>query len=197
MAKKGSRKLLEEYFLEHVGQVLDSKELKTASGDVSEWARRIRELRDELGMQIESHNDRADLRPGQYILISSTRLPQNKRSISKEVRAIVLDRDGGICQLCGAVAGEPHPIDGKPSRMQIAHVIDKSSGGTDEIDNLKCLCSHCNEGAKNVTTIRPTYKQLLVQVRRSPNHDQLELLRWLIKKYKTHLELELQQSHDL
>ena len=47
-----------------------SDELRKASGNISEWARRIRELRTEEGYQILTHNDRGDLTPGQYLLES-------------------------------------------------------------------------------------------------------------------------------
>ncbi|HAJ46463.1 MAG TPA: HNH endonuclease, partial [Alphaproteobacteria bacterium] len=36
---------------------MDSTELREAAGGISEWARRVRELRNEEGYQILSHND--------------------------------------------------------------------------------------------------------------------------------------------
>jgi len=45
MAKKvGARTKLREFFIAHVGEVLDSDTLRDMAG-ISEWARRIRELR--------------------------------------------------------------------------------------------------------------------------------------------------------
>ena len=35
---------------------------------VSEWARRVRELREKEGWPILTHNDSTDLKPGQYLL---------------------------------------------------------------------------------------------------------------------------------
>jgi hypothetical protein len=61
----GAREKLRNHFLANVGRVLDSESLRTAAGGISEWARRIRELRDEEGFQILSHNDLASLKPGQ------------------------------------------------------------------------------------------------------------------------------------
>jgi len=44
----------------------------------------------------------------------------------------VLDRNGFTCQMCGAVAGEPHPYDpSRKTRLHIGHIIDKSLGGSD------------------------------------------------------------------
>ncbi len=144
----------------------------------------MRELRDEEGMDILSHNDRSDLRPGQYVLRSLTPRPAFAREMSKEIRAFVLDRNGFTCQMCGAAAGEPHPFDPtKKARLQIGHIIDKSQGGTDDPSNLRALCSVCNEGAANVTLPRPDAMKLLMQIRRAPGSDQLEVLRWLVGKF--------------
>lgn len=110
-AKKGARAKLREHFLTNIGRVMDSDELREVAGGITEWARRVRELRSEEGYQIQTHNDRGDLRPGQYILEDPKPIPAFERAISKETRAYVLDRNGFTCQMCGAVAGEPHPYD--------------------------------------------------------------------------------------
>ena len=163
---------------------MDAKELREVSGNISEWARRIRELRTEEGYQILTHNDLSALKPGEYILNSPKPLPAFERAISKETRAFVLDRDGFTCQQCGAVAGEIHPYDAtRKTRLQIGHVIDKSQGGTDEPSNLRALCSVCNEGSANLTLDRPSLHKLLVQVRRATSADQRELLGWLKTKF--------------
>ena len=182
--KIGAREKLRSYFLKNIGKVLDSKKLRKSAGGISEWARRIRELRDEEGYRILTHHDRDDLKPGQYLLESPTPLPAFSREISKETRAFVLDRNGFTCQMCGAVAGEPHPYDpSRKTRLHIGHIIDKSKGGTDDPSNLRGLCSVCNEGAQNITSIRPDLKHLLIQIRRATSNDQLEVLKWLIKKF--------------
>ena len=48
----GARAKLREFFLANIGRVIESEELRAASGNVAEFARRIRELRDEEGYQI-------------------------------------------------------------------------------------------------------------------------------------------------
>ncbi len=150
----------------------------------SEWGRRVRELRNEEGMNIVTHNDRSNLKPGEYLLIDLKPLPSFERGISKEVRAFVLDRNGFTCQMCGATAGEPHPYDiGRKTRLHIGHILDKSMGGNDEPGNLKAICSVCNEGASNLTLNRPEAIKLLAQVRRAPAADQLDILKWIITKF--------------
>jgi HNH endonuclease len=180
----GARGKLRAHFLANVGRVMDSEELRDVAGNQSEWARRVRELRTEEGYLILTHNDRSELRPGQYLLETPKPQPAFERAISKETRAYVLDRNGFTCQMCGAVAGESHPYDPtRKTRLHIGHVIDKSKGGNDEPSNLRAICSVCNEGAQNATLIRPDLKQLLIQIRRGTAADQLEVLMWLMAKF--------------
>lgn len=180
----GARAKLRQHFLANIGRIMDSEELRAIAGGISEWGRRVRELRTEEGYQILTHNDRGDLKPGQYILLDPKPIPAFERAISKEVRAFVLDRNGFTCQMCGAVAGEIHPYDPtRKTRLHIGHIIDKSQGGTDDPGNLRAICSVCNEGASNLTLERPSSQKLLAQIRRATGADQVEVLKWLVHKF--------------
>lgn len=185
MAKTGAKAKLRAHFLNNIGRVMDSAELSQVPGSKSEWARRVRELRQDEGYKILTHNDRSDLKPGQYLLEDATPEPAFEETISKEIRALVLDRNGFTCQMCGAAAGEPHPYDAnRKTRLQIGHIIDKSKGGTSkDAALLRALCSVCNEGLQNISPMRPSLRALLINVRRATNADQLEVLKWLEKKY--------------
>jgi len=181
---QSARTKLREYFLNNIGRIMDTKELRAAAGGISEWARRIRELRTEEGYRILTHHDRSDLKPGQYVLMDPKPAPAFERAISKETRALVLDRNGFTCQMCGAAAGEPHPYDPtRKTRLHIGHIIDKSQGGTDDPGNLRAICSVCNEGASNITLERPSSQKLLAQIHRATGSDQLAVLQWLMKKF--------------
>lgn len=185
----GARARLRQHFLQNLGRVMDTEELRDVAGGISEWARRVRELRTEEGYQILTHNDRSDLKPGQYLLLTPKPEPAFERAISKETRAFVLDRNGFTCQMCGAVAGEPHPYDEtRKTRLHIGHVIDKSMGGSDDPANLRAICSVCNEGAANLTADRPSAQKLLAQIRRATAADQREVLRWLLRKFPQELD---------
>lgn len=182
--KKGSKQKILDFLLQNIGKIINAKEIQKASGWAAEWARRVRELRDEQGYQILSHKDRADLKPGQYILLSSKRKPAFARGISKETRAVVLDRNGFTCQSCGLAAGDPDPLHfGRTVRLTMGHIIDKSKGGSDTPLNLKAICTNCNEGLQNASLPKPNTVQLLAQVRRGTIESQLAVLAWLIKKY--------------
>lgn len=185
MRVPGARAKLRTFLIEHVGEVVDSNTLRRVAG-TSEWGRRVRELRNEEGMNILTHHDRSDLKPGQYVLADLKPLPAFERAISKELRALVLDRNGFTCQMCGAVAGEPHPYEpARKTRLHIGHIVDKSLGGSDDPSNLRALCSVCNEGAANITLDRPLADKLLAQIRRAPGNEQLKVLAWLIRKFPT------------
>ncbi len=192
----GSKDKLREHFLSDIGRVLDSETLRRVA-DSSEWARRVRELRNEEGYDILTHKDRSDLKPGRYLLVTNERRKNAfERGISKETRAFVIDRDGNTCQMCGVAAGEIHPFDVRPARMQLGHVIDKTKGGTDQADNLRLLCSVCNEGASNLTLVRPDALSLLIQTRRASSKVQLEVMYWLLKKYPTQAATWLRQLSE-
>mgnify|MGYP003420571309 FL=1 len=191
---KGSRAKLREYFLNNVGNVLNSGTLREVAG-TSEWARRVRELRNEEGMNIVTHNDRSELKPGEYILLNLKPLPAFERNISKDTRAFVLDRNGFTCQMCGAAAGEPHPYDvGRKTRLHIGHILDKSMGGEDDPSMLRAICSVCNEGASNLTLNRPQAIKLIAQVRRAPTSDQLDILKWIVEKYPKQTQVLLKKN---
>jgi hypothetical protein len=133
-SKKGSssKKRILNYFLANIGTVLDSRDIQKASGWAAEWARRVRELRNEEGYQILPHKDLAGRKPGQYLLETMARAPAFKRGISKETRAWVLERNGYTCQMCGVAAGDPDPLGGtRPVRLTMGHIKDKSKGGDD------------------------------------------------------------------
>lgn len=191
----GARAKLRAHFLKNIGRVMSKDELRKIAGNTSEWGRRIRELRTEEGYQILTHNDRSNLKPGDYLLENSKPIPAFAREISKETRALVLDRNGYTCQMCGAAAGEPHPYDPtRKTRLHIGHIKDKSLGGDDDPSNLRAICSVCNEGAANITPERPSASKLLAQIRRAPATDQISVLNWLIGKFPKDAKKQLKDG---
>jgi 5-methylcytosine-specific restriction endonuclease McrA len=187
MRKPGSKERIRQFFLANIGKIVTSIQLRDAAGsDVSEWARRVRELREDEHWPILTHHDSADLRPGQYLLKET---PQGRssvkfaRGLSAKLRAEVLDRNGFTCQMCGLTPGDMDPATGRPVRLHLGHIRDRSLGGKDELSNLRTLCSSCNQGAKNITVEKPTTIWLLSQIRRAGQEEQIAVLRWLQKKF--------------
>lgn len=206
MANRGPsiKQRLRDYLLAHVGEVVTSKDLMRVAAPGSEWARRVRELRDEEGWPIVTHHDRIDLKPGEYIL---TAIPAEdhdqrfQRSINQKLRSEVLDRDGSTCQMCGLTPGDTDPQTLRKVRLHIGHIKDKSLGGKDELDNLRTLCSTCNQGAKNITTEKPSAIWLLSQIRRASLSDQRVVYERLHGKFgssalETHLRAAIRDVED-
>lgn len=180
----GSKKLILEFFLKNIGTVLESRDIQEASGGAVEWARRVRELRNEEGYQILSHKDRSNLKPNQYLLETDKRVPAFSRNISKETLAWVLERNGYTCQMCGVAAGDPDPFGGSRTvRLTMGHIVDKSKGGDDSVQNLRSVCSNCNEGLQNTALPKPDRIHLLSQIRKATISDQEAVLEWLLQKF--------------
>lgn len=187
MRKPSSKERIRQFLLAHIGQVVTSIQIRDAVGTgVSEWARRVRELREQEGWPILTHNDSVDLKPGQYLL--NEKPPEKTgvafaQSISAKLRAEVLDRNGFTCQMCGLTPGDIDPATGRKVRLHLGHIKDKSLGGKDELSNLRALCSTCNQGAKNITGEKPTGIWLLSQIRRAGQDEQRAVFDWLRKKF--------------
>lgn len=187
MRRIGSKEKIRRFLLANIGRVIESHELQTAADGAVQYSRRLRELRDEEGWAILSHNDSAELKPGQYLLRVQPPdeiPPRFARAISARLRAEVLDRNGFTCQMCGIAAGDLDPSTNRKARLHVSHVKDKTLGGKDELSNLRALCSTCNQGAKNITLEKPTTIWLLSQIRRAGQDEQREVYAWLSAKFE-------------
>jgi len=63
----------------------------------------------------------------------------NTVSLSAKIKEAVLNRDGYVCQDCGITANS----DSGPT-MHVDHIVPRSRGGSNDMSNLQCLCSTCN-----------------------------------------------------
>lgn len=80
-------------------------------------------------------------------------------ALSKKLRFEVFKRDGFTCQYCGG-----HP----PNKvLEADHVIPKSKGGKDDINNLVTSCFECNRGKSNndLSSVPPTLSETMKMVR--------------------------------
>ena len=170
-----ARDKLRSFFEANVGKIVRTHKLRKVAG-ISEYARRIRELRDEEGMQIRSHVDRHDLKPGEYVLESLQRIPTLGRGMSPQLRNEILERNGYTCQLCGAGPGDPDPFNpSRKVRLHVDHIVPRSQGGTNDKDNLRVLCSACNQGRSNIQTPSETARNILARIRRASRTVQKEV----------------------
>jgi predicted restriction endonuclease len=181
----GARDKLRAFFEANLNRVIDTHELKEVGG-ISEYARRIRELRDLEGMQILTHKDRHDLKPGQYILVSQERLPKLSSAISPQLRSEILERNGYTCQLCGAGPGDRDPFNPKRKvRLHIDHILPLSQGGSDKPENLRVLCSTCNQVRSNIQPPSESALNLLARIRKASKPVQKEVYSVLKKTFES------------
>ena len=61
--------------------------------------------------------------------------------VPSDIRYRVLAASGGRCALCGATS--------KDRRIEVDHVVPRSKGGSNDIENLQALCDECNRGKSN------------------------------------------------
>ncbi|NMC44990.1 MAG: HNH endonuclease [candidate division Zixibacteria bacterium] len=171
-------------FLENnVGRIVTTHEIRKIAG-ISDYPRRIRELRDQEGMQIRSHRDRPDLKPGQYILESLERTPAISKGISPQLRSEILERNGYTCRHCGRGPGDKDPF--YPNRKVILHIDHEkplSQGGTNNRENLRVLCSACNETRSNIESASESAINILARIRRQSNSVQIEIYKRLREKF--------------
>lgn len=192
--RSGSKEKIRQFLLANIGRVIESFELQEAADGAVQYSRRLRELRDEEGWPILSHLDTTELKPGQYLIRESPPSPARgvefTRGISAKLRAMVLDRNGFTCQMCGLTPGEIDPATNRNVRLHIGHIKDKSHGGKDELSNLRAVCSTCNQGAKNVTTEKPSTIWLLSQIRRAGRDEQRAVYEKLRSVFEKGIESE-------
>lgn len=81
-----------------------------------------------------------------------------REPISWLIRLSVYRRDDFTCKICGSRSGSERAIEG----LELDHCIPWSAGGPDDSDNLRTLCSWCNQRRSNwidsahATNYRPT-----------------------------------------
>ena len=127
-----------------VGQGITNEELRYVAGDKTEWARRVRELRTELGWPIATKTTgRPDLDVGVYVLQADRQSPEHDRIIPDDVRRAVMRRDNYKCTKCGWSHAEWNPSD--PRHLEIHHVRHHAKGGGNDEGNLLTLCTVCHD----------------------------------------------------
>lgn len=178
-----ARARIKKFFEENVGKVITTRELSEIAG-IHDYQRRIRELRNEYGLKIRSHVDRADLKPGEYLLESLELDPAISRNITPQLRNQILERNGFTCQQCGASAHDVDDLDPTKSvRLHIDHIVPLSQGGTNDAENLRVLCSNCNHGKSNVQALGDTALNILARLRKSSRAVRLEVFEALKKEF--------------
>lgn len=179
-----ARDKLRNYLSANLGKVLRTRDLREVAG-ISDYARRIRELRDDEGMSIKSHKERADLRPDEYILDSLERLPVGDPRIPASIRKTVLDRDGKRCRLCGATADAASSSRASGVKLRIDYIEALEQGGTDQVDNIGVICSECAKTREKAHRGNQSARELVVLIRRASPAVQREVYAILKRSFES------------
>ena len=60
------------------------------------------------------------------------------------LRRDCIERDKGVCQECGIGVSWTPLFDGDPQAYDMAHIKSRGAGGSDVLDNVRCLCHSCH-----------------------------------------------------
>ena len=82
--------------------------------------------------------------PKEALSYQEVKLLNRRRKINDNTRYAVLERAGFKCQCCGI-----RPLKDNDVILHIDHIIPRSLGGSDSIDNLQVLCDKCNLSKQN------------------------------------------------
>lgn len=87
------------------------------------------------------------------------------------------------CQMCGISPGDIDEYTGSVAQFCADWVPDNGLSFRSRFPPIRILCSTCKQGAKNITSEKPTGIWLLSQVRRAGIHEQKAVFEWLSKKF--------------
>lgn len=144
MRSKPLSSLILVYLQVHLGKWVSQKRIGEVADDCVDPARILRQLRAD-GWPLEVDGK------GNWRLRKEERgEPRGvSRSVPASMRVMILERDGGRCKLCGIAAGEIN-LDGRPTRLEVDHVIPWHHGGRTEPDNLRVLCHLDNHDKRDM-----------------------------------------------
>lgn len=135
-----------QYLRANVGKHVTSDELRYVAKDKTEWARRSRELRTQLGWPVTTRfSGDPSLPVGVYVLAEDKQAPPHDRQISEKTRRIVLKRDEYSCR--SNDCGWPKGYDREHDRrfLETHHKVPHAAKGSNDPENLVTLCNICHD----------------------------------------------------
>jgi hypothetical protein len=142
--KVGVREKILEFLRRNTGEKVSGEELRYVANNRTEWARRTRELRTELGWPIVTKTTgRPDLSIGVYLLEQDRQAPVHDRQIPDPVRRNVLVRDQHRCVECKWSHDKWNRSDSR--HLEVHHVKPHAQRGLNTEDNLVTLCNVCHD----------------------------------------------------
>jgi 5-methylcytosine-specific restriction endonuclease McrA/Fe-S-cluster formation regulator IscX/YfhJ len=133
---------IRNYLRDNIGEPVRSETLARVSG-ISEYARRVRELRNEEGFVIDSTRTRTELGQNDYFMVEVQDVDLKSR-VSAKARFEQLERQRD-CELCG------RNVDHSDVRyMEVDHIESfveyDDPKEVNHSNNLRTLCNQCHHG---------------------------------------------------
>ena len=141
--------------------------LLSKADNILNWVIRFIKLTPISGIAIETA--KFDIRKLDNPDITGTEYQQGKMFGYADKKAYLLERENYCCIYCGIHASQ--------AKMQIEHVIPKSKGGTDSLNNLVLSCEACNQAKGN--------QDVEVYLRDEPN---------VLRRVKAHLGMSYKDA---
>lgn len=169
-------------FMDRYPNKVHTKEIEKVAR-ISDYQRRIRDLRAEGWQILSHHDDSQNLHLGEYRLGSLVKDKGYKftKRVDARTRAYVLQRNGYTCYSCGRGTDDKNPLN--PNRNTVLNVDHIDADGPSTPENLRVLCSACNSGKQDLILAQSSVN-LLRSVRRSSIADQKAVFEWLKRKFE-------------
>lgn len=173
-----------------IGDFFTMDQIRAALGLSHEHdQRRLRELR-KNGWEFPSGKQSTEVGAEGYRLDQYGWWPgegkrPNSGGVSLRVRRLVMERDGSRCAICGVGAGEPYQDDpASKAVMTIGHVRPGSFAGSNQPDNLRVECAHCNEPVRNATGQPEDCAGVIVRFDNLGKQDKQKLASWVAQGHR-------------
>jgi len=106
---------------------------------LTQWYRKEIEPEDE---EIELQDQESENKPSEEDIIRAKELAEQRIKVMPAIRWQVFQRDKWKCVSCGRSAAND-------VILHVDHILPRSKGGKDELDNYQTLCHICNIGKSN------------------------------------------------
>lgn len=139
--KLSARDKILVFLRKNIGRPVTGEELSYVS-NISDWPRRVRELRTEYGWPILTKNTgKPDLPVGYYLLLEDRQDQIHDRKIPQTIRSQVLDRDNQACRKCNWPKVNAPDLDLNRNRLELHHIKHHVDKGENTLENLVTLCN--------------------------------------------------------
>lgn len=159
----GARQRLYDHIRLNGVKLYTGNELR-AIGEISDWSRALRQLRQDGIIDYEVVGNDYDISAINAYSSSTSRSGLNKKDIYR-----IRNRDGHRCQSCGKGVNDN-------VKLHVDHKVPLACGGGNDDDNLWTLCEPCNLGKKSFFKDDLDSKTMALVYQQSSGYQKLKAL---------------------